>query len=112
MTPQLIGNKKSRSFRAVVRFCKERSISFQARDPLEKPLSPGELDAVAQACGGFEALMDREGSAFKKRGLAWMEYDAREELLERPELLRTPILRSDEGVAVDPDGAALERLLS
>ena len=110
MIPQIIGTKKSTSYRACLRYCKERDISFQERDLREKPFSPVELDRVAAACGGHEELIDTTGKAFQARGLAWMEYDTRTELLEHPELLRHPIVRTDNGVVIAPDNATLDAL--
>jgi arsenate reductase (glutaredoxin) len=110
MTPQIIGTKKSSSYRACVRYCKERGIPFQERDLREKPFSPMELDRVAATCGGHQELIDTAGKAFQSRGLAWMDYDARTELLEHPELLRHPIVRTDNGAAIDPDSATLDTL--
>lgn len=111
MTPQIIGTKKSAAYRRCIRFCRERGIAFQERDPLGKPLSPGELDRIATECGGYDQLLDRESGSFRKRGLEWMEYDAREELLQDPSLLRLPILRTDRGVSVDPAEERLRELL-
>jgi arsenate reductase-like glutaredoxin family protein len=110
MTPQLIGTKKSASYRRCERFFKERSVQFQSRDPFQKPLSPQELEAIAQRCGGYEALIDREGQRFAKRGLQWIDYDPKEELQEDPQLLRLPILRSDRGTWVDPGEEELKTL--
>jgi arsenate reductase-like glutaredoxin family protein len=110
MIPQLIGTKKTQAFRACERYCKERRLEFQTRDPQEKPLGRRELEAIATAVGDMEALIDTESSAYRKRGLAWMEYDPLEELMEHPELLRLPVVRTDLGVEIAPDRAALERL--
>ena len=111
MTTQIIGTKKSSDYRRCIRFCRERQISFQERDHREKPLSPTELEKVARDCGGYAALIDEESAVYRKRGLAWMEYDPREELLEDPTLLRVPIVRSDRGAAVVPDETMLRELL-
>lgn len=110
MTPQLIGTKKSNSYRACLRYCKERGLPLQERDLRENPLSPVELDRIAAACGGHEELVDTQGKFFQSRGFAWMDYDARAELLEHPELLRHPIIRTDNGAAIAPDGATLDAL--
>ncbi|TVR68429.1 MAG: glutaredoxin [Spirochaetaceae bacterium] len=112
MIPQIIGTKKSAAYRACLRYCRERGIAVQERNPDEKPLSPGELDRLAALCGGYEELLDREGSSFRKRGLAWMDFDPREEILQDPSLLRRPIVRTDRGAAVEPEGKRLEELLS
>lgn len=112
MTPQIIGNKKSAPFRGCIRFCRERNIPFQERNNREKPLSPGELDSIATAVGGFSALIDTDSRAYRDRGLQWMDYDPRDELISNPDLLKLPIVRSDRGAAVDPDRSTLEELLT
>lgn len=110
MTPQIIGTKKSGGFRRCQRYCRERGLEFQHRDPIRKPLSSGELDRLIPSLGSYDALIDEDSQAYAKRGLAYMEYDPAEELNETPELLRMPIVRTDLGIAVDPDEAELDRL--
>lgn len=112
MTPQVIGHPKSADYRAVIRFCRERNITVQERDVRSKPLTPGELDALARGAGGFDALIDTEGRAFREAGLSWIEFDPREELIDRPEIVRLPIVRCDRGVSVVPDQSELTRLLT
>ena len=112
MTPQLIGTKKSNETRRIERYLKERGIDFQFVDLTQRGLSVGELETVATAVGGFDELIDPESRSYRKRGMAYMEYDSREELLEDPSLLRMPIVRTDRGAAVNPDDAALAELLS
>jgi arsenate reductase len=110
MVPQLIGNRKSRAFRGCERFFRERGIDYQVRDPMERPLGRREIEAIAAGVGGTEELLDTEGVAYRDRGMAWMDYDLMDELLEHPELLRMPIVRGDKGVAIRPDIAALSSL--
>ncbi|MDA3948054.1 MAG: glutaredoxin [Spirochaeta sp.] len=110
MTPQIIGSKKSRGFRACERYCRERQLSYQHRDPIEKPLSPGELEAILRFVREPADLIDTTAKAYTAKGLAWMDYDPVEEIQENPALLRTPIVRSDAGIAVDPDVATLDHL--
>ncbi len=111
MTPQLIGTKKSKETRRIERYLKERGIDFQFVDLTQRGLSVGELETVAAAVGGFDELIDPESRSYRKRGMAYMEYDPREELLEDPSLLRMPIVRTDRGAAVNPDDAGLAELL-
>lgn len=110
MTPQLIGNPKSRGFRACERYCRERRLEYQTRDPGEKPLGARELDAIIAGVGDPAELIDTESRPYRDRGLAWQDFDPREELLEDARLLRQPIVRTDRGVAVDPDARDLDRL--
>ncbi|MFP4300584.1 MAG: arsenate reductase family protein [Spirochaetaceae bacterium] len=112
MTPQLIGTRKSSETRKAERFLKERGIPFQFVDLEERPLSPRELDEIAERSGGHDELMDQDSKEFEKRKMKYMAYDAREELLENPLLLKQPILRTDNGVAVKPDQQRLKELFS
>ncbi len=96
---QVFGTKKCRDTQKALRFFKERGVSVQFRDIAEKAPSPGELDDMARAVGGIDMLVDAEGSAAKKRGLAYMEYDPREELSRDPLLMRTPVVRAGKGQA-------------
>ncbi len=111
MTPQIIGSRKSAAYRRCERYFKDRRIAFQGRDLNQNPLSPTELDRIADACGGYQALLDENSKEYIRRGMAWMEVDPREELLENPLLLRTPIVRTDGGISIDPDDTTLKELL-
>jgi arsenate reductase-like glutaredoxin family protein len=93
MALQLFGRKKDRETQKGQRWLKERGIAFSFVDLDEKPLSPGELDSIARAAGGHQAVIDAEGSAYKNGGWTHRAFDAREELIDHPELVKTPILR-------------------
>jgi len=104
---QIFGTKKCKDSQKALRFFKERGVEIQFRDITEKAPSPGELDDVARAVGGYAALVDLKSHAATARGLAFMDYDAREELLGDPLLLRTPVVRAGKGqAAVGLDEAA------
>ena len=111
MTVQLFGTKKSNATKKVERFLKERSIDFQFVDVNGKAPAPKELDALADAAGGHDALIDAGSKSYRGRGMEYMEFDAREELLEDASLMRVPAIRCDGGAAVQPDEATLKRLL-
>jgi arsenate reductase-like glutaredoxin family protein len=110
MTAQIIGRTRSHAYRRCERFFQERGIPYQTRDPVAKPLSPKELETIARAVGGFTTLIDESSKRYETRGLAYMEFDAREELVEDPMLLVAPIVRTDLGAAIDPPSDELERL--
>ena len=104
---QVFGTKKCHDTQKALRFFKERGVQIQFRDIDEKAPSPGELDDMAAALGGFGALLDLKGRAAAARGLSYMDYDAREELLADPALLRTPLVRAGRGrAAAGPDEKA------
>ncbi|MBI9104053.1 MAG: glutaredoxin [Spirochaetales bacterium] len=96
---QIIGTKKCKEARKAVRFFKERGVKFHQVDLNERPLSPGELDKIMQKIPSDE-LIDSDGASYKKRGMAYMDFDFREEFLEDPGLLKTPIIRCDKEVCV------------
>lgn len=111
MALQLFGRKKDRDTQKGQRWLKERRVAFSFVDLDEKPLSPGELDSIARAAGGHGAVLNTEGSAYKTGGWAHRTFDAREELLEHPELVRTPILRSPPRAVVGFDEACWKELV-
>lgn len=110
VTPQIIGNAKSKGTRACERYCKERGLQYQLRDPADKALGRRELETLARGVGDAAALLDAAGTTYAKRGLAYMEFDAFEELERDPALLRQPIVRTAAGVAIEPTVAELDRL--
>ena len=102
MNIQIFGTKKSSDTRKAERWFKERRIRAQVIDLLDKGISKGELRSVAQACGGLDALLDE--NTRDRDALALVKYTAvaqREDaLLERPQLLRQPIVRNGKRAAV------------
>jgi len=111
MIPQVIGTKKSKDTRRIERYFKERGIDFQFLDVNQRAPGEGELDAVAAKVGGYEALIDTGSKSYTKRGMQYLDFDAKEELLEDPALLRLPIVRTDRGAAVNPDTDGLDALV-
>ncbi len=93
MAYQLMGTAKCKETQKAQRWLKERKVEFHFLDLDKKPLSPGELDNIAGAQGGPGNLVDTSSSIFQKAGLKYMDYDPRTELLEKPGLVKTPILR-------------------
>ncbi|MCG8480788.1 MAG: glutaredoxin [Spirochaetales bacterium] len=112
MTPEIICDKRTNVVRAVERFCSERGIRYAVREIRKRPLSAGELQRFAAAVGGADHLIDREGAAYKKRGLDYMDYDPIEEIIATPALARLPIVRTDHGTTIAPNRAELERLFT
>ncbi len=104
MNIQIIGTKKCKETRKAVRFFKERGVSFHLVDLNERPLSPGELDNILRKIPS-EELINTDSASYKKRGMAYMEFNYREEFLEDPGLIRTPVIRCDREVClgVNPD---------
>lgn len=110
MELQIIGRKGSKETRKAERWCTDRSIRYQFVDLDQRPLSVGELGKILQHVEA-EQLIDTESKAYRKGGFAYLEYDPVEEILEDPQLLKSPILRSDHGVAVGFDEKVAARII-
>jgi arsenate reductase-like glutaredoxin family protein len=95
---QIFGTKKCSDTRKAERWFKERRISFQLIDLAQKGPSPGELKKIANAVGGVEKLIDREGKRYLDKGLKYSAPTGpriEQALVDDPLLLRTPIVRSE-----------------
>jgi arsenate reductase len=105
---QIFGTDKCKVTRAAQRFFADRRIRVQMIDLREKGLSKGELESVARAVGGMQALYDKDGARAKARGLQHAAPDdARllELFVEDPSLLRTPIVRDGKNATIGDDPA-------
>ncbi|MCF7934534.1 MAG: hypothetical protein K9M84_09165 [Spirochaetia bacterium] len=108
MTLQIIGTKQSSETRKAIRFCKERSVTYQFIDLNERDLSPGELSSILRFVDP-EDLIDTGSKFYSKNGYAYLDYDPIEELMEHHELMVVPIIRTAAAVVVGYDPAALEQ---
>lgn len=99
MDIQIIGTKKCRETQRTERYFKERGKPYHFLDLAERPLSKGELQNITRTQDAM-SLIDTEGKEFARMRLAYMEYDAFEEILEHPLLLKTPIVRCGTNVSV------------
>ncbi len=104
MAVQIIGTKKCRETQKTERYFKERNIAYHFVDLNQRTLSSGELQSVARACGK-EALLDTESQLYKKKGMAYMDFDILEEIEENPQLMKTPVVRNGSKAVVgfDPE---------
>jgi arsenate reductase-like glutaredoxin family protein len=89
----IFGTKKCRRTRQAERFFKERGISYHFRDLSERAFSSGELNNILPSISR-EDLLDKDSKAYKDRGMAYMEFDIAEEILEDYRLVRTPVVRN------------------
>lgn len=108
MEVQIFGVKKSADTRKALRFFSERRIRTHFVDLVERPASLGELRRFAQKFG-VSALVDRESKRFDELGLRYAQLsDDRwlEKLSEEPLLLRIPLVRNVNRLAVGADEAA------
>jgi arsenate reductase-like glutaredoxin family protein len=90
---QIIGRSTCQASRKAKRFFSERGIDFQDFDLKSYKITAGVLKNITRSVPAAE-LIDEEGRYYKKQGFQWREFDPLEEILEHPELLKTPIVRS------------------
>jgi arsenate reductase-like glutaredoxin family protein len=103
---QIIGTRKCKETAKALRFCKERSIDCQFVDLGRRSLSPGEWDSIFSGADET-ALLDTASPYYVKNGYAYREFSVREELVEHPQLLKTPIIRHKGKVCVGLDPQTL-----
>lgn len=110
---QIFGTKKNADARKAERFFKERGVKYQYVDLAEKGLSKGELQAVMQACGGPDALLDP--NAKDKDLYTLIAYLAPEQklqkVLENQQVLRQPIVRCGKAAAVGNAPEAWKKMI-
>ncbi len=94
MNIQIFGKSKCFDTKKAQRWFKERRVSFQNIDLLDKGLSKGELRSVMQAVGGLDQLIDPKHPDAALLAYLAYEEDKIEKVLEDPRLLRTPIVRN------------------
>jgi arsenate reductase-like glutaredoxin family protein len=108
MEVQIFGTKKDPATRKAQRFFAERRVRVHFVDLAQRAASPGELRRFAQKFG-VQALVDRDGKAFREHGLARAHLtDTRwlEKLADSPELLRTPLVRNGSQLTIGEAEAA------
>lgn len=102
MNIQIFGTKKSFDSKKAERYFKERNIKYQFVDMNEKGLSKGEFQAVCQAVGGYEKMIDP--NCKDKNLLALIKYiaeeDRMEKVLENQKIIKTPIVRNGKQATV------------
>jgi arsenate reductase (glutaredoxin) len=102
---QIFGVKKSADTRKALRFFAERRIKTHFVDLMERPAAPGELQRFAQKFGAF-SLVDKASKRFADLGLQYARLsDDRwlEKLAAEPLLLRLPLVRNSNQLAIGPD---------
>jgi arsenate reductase len=90
---QIIGTRKDRETAKAIRACKEHGFGYHFVDLDERSLSAGEWNAIFMVYPPA-TLIDIDCTYYKKAGYSWRDFDAQEELIEHPQLLILPILRS------------------
>lgn len=102
MNIQVFGKKKCFDTKKAERHFKERGIKYQSIDLLDKGMSKGEFNNIKQAVGGFQNMIDE--NCKDKNQLALFNYlsdeDKEEKMLDKPILLKTPIVRNGKQASV------------
>lgn len=102
---QIFGIKKSADTRKALRFFSERRIKTHFVDLMERPPSLGELRRFAQKFGVI-SLIDKDSRRFAELGLRYAQLsDERwlDKLSEEPLLLRMPLVRNANQLAIGGD---------
>jgi arsenate reductase len=111
---QVFGYEDSQPTRAALRFFRERRVPIHFVDLKRRPIAPGELRRFVERFGA-EALLDREGRAYRAANLGYLRLDADqivERLLADPRLLRLPLVRQGSRVTAGPAEATWKEWLA
>jgi arsenate reductase len=111
---QVFGLEDSQPTRAALRFFKERRVAIHFVDLRRRPIAPGELRRFVERLGA-PALADTGGRAWRDAGLGYLRMDdaeLAERLLADARLLRLPLVRCGNDVAVGRDEASWKRWLA
>ena len=87
---------------------------WTVRDIKAEPLTPEELDALAQRAGSYEALFSRRAQLYRQRGLAdqaLTEDDYRQLMLEHYTFLKRPVMVVGEQVFAGSSKSVVEGVL-
>ncbi|MDR1317852.1 MAG: glutaredoxin [Spirochaetales bacterium] len=107
---QIYGTRKCGITKKAERFFRDRGIAYYFVNLAERGLSRGELENIRRGLSAEEALIDTQCPAYKKRGMAYMDYEETEEILADPLLLRTPVIREGGRVVIGDDEKAWKAL--
>lgn len=102
MDIHLFGHPKSAASRKAQRFFSERRVPVHFHDVRTRAPAPKELRRWVQRLG-VDAVVDESSGAYREQGLAYLsadEDDWVERLVADPSLLRLPLARCGDEVAV------------
>ena len=96
MNIQIFGTKKSFDTKKAQRYFKERRVKFQFIDLKEKGMSKGELESVARAVGGIDAVIDPKAKDADTVALVqYLAADQKfEKVLDNQQILCSAIVRN------------------
>jgi arsenate reductase len=110
-TVQIFGHERDQGTRAAIRFFKERRVAIHLVDLTRKPIARGEMRRFVERFGA-RALLDETSKAFRDGGLGYLRMDDAEvveRLLRDQALLRLPLVRFANDVAIGRDEATWKR---
>ena len=112
MSLRIYSLKKNFAVQKAERFFKERRVQAQLVDLKKHRLGLRELQLFARAAGGARNLVDRENINAMSHPVAHTDNEAviLDYLMEKPEFLRTPIVRDGQRVVIGEDMAAWQKL--
>ena len=110
MSIQLYVLKRNFEVQKAERFLKERRVPYQTVDLKKHRLGRRELELFCRS-GGAMALIDLTNEAVKSHPIAYSPDQGRvlDYLIERPDFLRTPILRDGQKVMIGFNQEELNR---
>lgn len=112
---QIFGVKNSQATRAAERFFKERRVQIHYVDLKVKPMSPGEIKRFTDKFGGLTGLLDTTGKDYENAGLKYLKVSDQTLLAmieKQPALLRLPLVRGNNKLAVGHDEAGWKAMLT
>ena len=91
---QIFALKRDFNVQKAERFFKERRVAYQRVDVLKYGIGKRELESVAAAVG-LDALCDKESKAYRESVIAYTQNrdSILAGLMEKPQLLKLPIVR-------------------
>ena len=112
MSVQIYALKKTFAVQKAERFFKERRVSAQLVDLQKHKLGARELLLFARAAGGMKNLVDSGSVSARSHPICHTDSEQviQDYLLERPEFLRTPIVRDGQRVVIGEDPEGWQRL--
>jgi arsenate reductase len=108
---QVFGRDDSAATRAALRFFRERRVIVHYVDIRRRGIAPAELRRFTERLGAA-ALLDPTSGPYRDQGLAYLSLDEAgivARLLADPRLLRLPLARHGNEVAVGPDESTWAR---
>jgi arsenate reductase-like glutaredoxin family protein len=111
---QIFGVKNSPSTRAAERFFKERGVAIHFVDLKQKPMAPAEIRRFTDRFG-LQALLDKDSKSWDDAGLKYLKVtdsDLIQRIERDPKLLRLPLVRCANQIAVGQDEAAWKSMLA